>query len=482
MNTDLDPAMGRARDLVSAQAFGSEGFIEGLDLLVAKAQAGSVEANVLLGHLHCQYPGLPDAPAKAHEHYQQAANLGDPQALMRLADLAMFGYGQPANDAVAFGYIESLAAGGYASALCQQALMISHGVGCQPDDQRAASLVLQAAAQGDTLAFALLAERYMEGLGVPKRPELAIAWQALACRRQFPGAQRRKQQWVDELSQTQVDQGQHWAEKLMDNIRALGAAVANIGIAEHDAAYPPRFANVVVENFARLGEPALSLDGDRRGAELTPLQRPALLPRAVSWSPRVFQIDQFADAQERLYLIAAATGSLVASADQQATDNAAEVDPFDGECAVFSPQLISPIVRIIQRRWARVLHIHEQHFEPMSVLRYTAGHEYSPHVDYFDANRIKAHRSFGDLGGQRLITGLIYLRVPEGGGETRYTDQGPTITGQDGTAIFHFNTTVDGLVDGRSIHAGLPVTDGEKWLCRTAVRENNLYLNREVVL
>ncbi|MFK7957849.1 MAG: 2OG-Fe(II) oxygenase [Lysobacterales bacterium] len=482
MSVDLNQAMSRARDLVSGQAFGSDGFFEGMELLNDQARSGSVEANVLLGHLHCQYPGLPDAPAKAHEYYQEAVSLGDPLALLRLADLAMFGYGQERNDVEAFDHITSLAAGGYASALCQQALMISQGIGCKRDDQRAASLVLQAAAQGDTLAFALLAERYLDGLGVPQRPDLASAWLALACRRQFPGAERRRQQLTKQVSSTEADEGRRWAEKLMDNIRGLGPAVAQMGIPEHHPEYPKRFASVVAENFARLDEPALSLDAAQRGMGAIAPQQPLLVPQAVSWSPRVFQVDRFADAQERLYLLAAATGSLVSSAGQQVTENAAEVDPFDGECAVFSPQLVSPIVRIIQRRWAHVLHIHEQHFEPMSVLRYSRGHEYSPHVDYFDANRIKAHREIGDLGGQRLITGLIYLIASEEGGETTYGDQGPTIRGQDGSAVFHFNTRVDGLVDAQSVHAGRPVTTGEKWLCRTAVRENNVYLNRETVL
>jgi len=276
--------------------------------------------------------------------------------------------------------------------------------------------------------------------------------------------------------------GNEWALRLMDNIRALGPAVNAMTIAEHQPGYGAQFAKVVANNFANLGDPSLALDSDERGSLIQQRAEPALSCETLSWSPRVFRIPCFADVQERLFLLAASVGSLIGPQDQTPLAKGEEVDPFDGQCAVFSPPLISPIVRIIQRRWAKVLHVSEQHFEPMSILRYDQGHEYSPHVDFFDSNRIAAHRQVGDLGGQRLITGLIYLIAAERGGETCYANHGPQVTGADGDAVFHFNTTVNGLPDLQSVHQGKPVTAGEKWLCRTAVRENNLYLHRETVL
>ncbi len=479
---DRDAGLTRARELVSREPVDSPGFAEGLELLESDSAAGSLEASLVLGHLHCQYPGLPDAPNNALKNYQRAAAGGHPEALMRLADLAMFGYGQPRDDSAALAHVASLASRGFANGLCQLALLHSAGLACEVDDTLAASELLQAAAQGETLAFALLAERYLEGLGVPERSDLAWAWLDLACRRKFPAAQRRRAQLAQRIDPAQQQSGDQWALRLMDNIKGLPAAVAQVRLADSDPDFPQAFAQAVVGNFARLGEPALSIDASLRGASSEQRVVASLSPQALSWSPRVFSVDQFADAYERIYLLAAGGGSLISSTDQETAGGAAEVDPFDGECAVFSPPLVSPIVRIIQRRWAQLLQVHEQHFEPMSILRYGPGHEYAPHVDYFDSQRIAAHRRVGDLGGQRLITGLIYLVSPERGGETAYGSDGPTVSGTDGSAVFHFNTGVDGLPDVKSIHQGRPVLEGEKWLCRTAVRENNLYLNRETVL
>ncbi|MEM7708484.1 MAG: 2OG-Fe(II) oxygenase [Pseudomonadota bacterium] len=474
--------LAQTRELVSQEAFGSEGFERGVQILSRRAEAGDVDAQLLLGHLCCQFPGLPDAPHRALTLYRAAAERGHPEALMRLTDLAMFGYGHPRDDDAAFRYLSRLAEAGYATALCQLALLHSSGIGCAVDEAAAVTLILRAAAQGETLAFALLAERYLDGRGVARRPDLAWAWLDLACRRHFPASDRRRRQLSLVLTDTDKSAGDDAAQKLMDNIRSLGPAANAIALPESDPGYAQRFAQVVAENFMQLSDGDLSLDPAVRGEGVGPPARASVSAEPVSWEPRVFRVRRFADSQERLFLLAAAAGSLVSTGESTGADGGGEVDPFDGDCAVFAPHLVTPIVRIIQRRWAALLHIHEQHFEPMSVLRYGKGHEYSPHVDYFDSRRMAAHRSVGDLGGQRLITGLVYLVTPDGGGETEYCVAGPRVDGADGDAVFHFNSGVDGLPDALSLHQGRPITEGEKWLSRTAVRENNLYLNQETVL
>ncbi|MEM6938384.1 MAG: hypothetical protein AAF552_18140, partial [Pseudomonadota bacterium] len=55
----------QARELVSQEAYGSEGFERGVQILMRRAEADDVEAQLLLGHLCCQFPGLPDAPNRA---------------------------------------------------------------------------------------------------------------------------------------------------------------------------------------------------------------------------------------------------------------------------------------------------------------------------------------------------------------------------------------------------------------------------------
>lgn len=470
------------RELVSGAALNSDRFAEGLDWITKAAGQQSIDALILKGHLHCQYPTLPDAPQVAADCYTAAARQGHPEALMRVADLSLFGYGLDRDDSRAFSILHQLCAGSFPLVLCQTAYLLSRGIGCDPDEAAAAQLVLRAAAQGDTLAFVLLAQRYGAGIGVAQRPDIALAWWLLAQRRQFPGADHELAVCRDSLDQGQINAGEALAQSLMETLRGLGTAVAGLGIAENHPEFPARFQAVVAENFEQLGDPALSLDSANRTAGQSNRPQLDLSPHALSWRPRVMRIERFAHDDEVAHLLAASTGLLVDTADQLAAGGVIEVDAFDGACAVFAPHTVTPVVRAIQRRWARVLHLEEQHFEPMSVLRYQEGHEYSPHVDYFDSARMLAHRQIGDLGGQRLITGLIYLIAPEAGGGTRYPAADLTVSGHPGMALFHYNATADGLADPRSLHHGLPIEGGEKWLCRTAARERNLYDELQTVL
>ena len=480
---DLAACEALGRQLVSGAPVTSAEFSEGLSHIERAADGGALSATVLLGHLYSQYPSLPEAPLRAAQCYQRAAEAGHPEALMRLVDLYQFGYGVPIDDKQAYARLAELANAGFAAALCHMALLKARGVGCEASEESAADLILRAAAQGDTLAFALLAERYLTGQGVPRRPDLAWAWLDLAVRRKFPGAPRRAAHWAaGSISSDQQAAGAAIAQQLMANIRQLGGVLAGLTVTETHPDYPAVFAAAVAANFGQLEMPALALDAATRGSDVDRHPSPALVTRALAWHPRVFVIDQFADVEERCFLLAAAGGSLVSTEAQRATGANFEIDEFDGSCAVFAPHLVTPVVRLIQRRWASVLHLAEQHFEPMSILRYERGHEYSPHVDFFDAPRMLAHRAQGDYGGQRLITGLVYLITPDGGGETVYPEAQITVQGKDGLAVLHYNTTPDGLADTASIHSGRPIEAGEKWLCRTAVRERNLYRELETVL
>ncbi|MEM9533337.1 MAG: 2OG-Fe(II) oxygenase [Pseudomonadota bacterium] len=471
----------RGRELVSGAAPDSEAFAEGLALIEASARAGWVDGQLLLGHLLSQYPGLPDAATRARENYRAAAQQGHPEACLRLADVNLFGYGGPVDDGAALAQLDGLAAAGYSAALTQLALLRSHGIGCEADDGAATDLILQAAAQGDTLAFALLTERYLEGQGVPARPDLAWAWLDLACRRGFPAAERRRAQLSGRLTDAQRQAGDAWAQRLMDTIRGLGQAVTAITVPESDPGFPAAFQACVRRQFLTLQEPALSFSSAERGSD-GPLPRPRPMLKPLCWNPRVFAADAFLNHEERLHVLGNAAGSLVSTEDARRDSKVVEIDEFEGECAVFGPHLVTPVVRVVQRRWAQVLQISEQHFEPMSVLRYREGHQYAPHVDYFDSARMAVHRGQGDRGGQRLVTALVYLVAPEAGGETVYCHGGPTIAGADGSAVVHYNVTVEGLPDDASLHEGTAITAGEKWLCRTAVRERNLFGAQETVI
>ena len=121
------------------------------------------------------------------------------------------------------------------------------------------------------------------------------------------------------------------------------------------------------------------------------------------------------------------------------------------------------------------------HFEPLSVLKYSKGHEYSSHTDAFDSDRIKKHEEVGDFGGQRMTTNLIYLLPAIEGGETYYQAIDYHVSGKVGTAVIHHNAKKDYLPDERGFHIGKEIKKGEKWLLRTASRRFPLYGNNKIV-
>ena len=88
------------------------------------------------------------------------------------------------------------------------------------------------------------------------------------------------------------------------------------------------------------------------------------------------------------------------------------------------------------------------------VLDYSVGQEFQPHFD----------------GQQRVLTFLVYLNDDYEGGETEFPVLGARWKGRKGEALFFWNVAPDGSLDERMLHAGLPVTRGEKWMLTQWIR------------
>lgn len=97
--------------------------------------------------------------------------------------------------------------------------------------------------------------------------------------------------------------------------------------------------------------------------------------------------------------------------------------------------------------------------EPLSVLRYTIGQQYRPHLDALPATD-----------NQRVATAILYLNHGYAGGETRFTANGLTVAGKAGDLLLFSNLQPDGRPDPRTRHAGLPVRSGTKWIATRWIR------------
>ena len=107
------------------------------------------------------------------------------------------------------------------------------------------------------------------------------------------------------------------------------------------------------------------------------------------------------------------------------------------------------------------------------IVRYKVGGEYKPHHDFFHKHT-DYYEAVTKAGGQRAFSCLFYLNDDFKGGETEFPKKQYKVIPETGKLVIWKNLKQDGEVEHDSLHAGLPVEEGEKWICIIWVRENNI--------
>ncbi|NII73625.1 prolyl 4-hydroxylase [Dyella sp. SG562] len=126
----------------------------------------------------------------------------------------------------------------------------------------------------------------------------------------------------------------------------------------------------------------------------------------------------------------------------------------------------TPLIERIERRIAELVDLPVDHGEGLQVLHYRPGQEYEPHFDWFDPTQ-PGFTAVTARGGQRIASIVMYLNTPEEGGGTGFPAAGLTVTALRGSAVYFAYDTGD----QSSLHAGLPVLKGEKWIATKWLRE-----------
>jgi len=110
--------------------------------------------------------------------------------------------------------------------------------------------------------------------------------------------------------------------------------------------------------------------------------------------------------------------------------------------------------------------------EAPNVLHYAVGEEYGLHYDFLDP--ANPHFAAGlSKFGQRRTTALVYLNQNFMEGQTWFDAIQKHARTPTGGLIAFDNVLGDGTPDKRSLHAGLPVTLGEKWLLSVWIRDRD---------
>ncbi|MEW4466553.1 2OG-Fe(II) oxygenase [Parasphingorhabdus sp. JC815] len=108
--------------------------------------------------------------------------------------------------------------------------------------------------------------------------------------------------------------------------------------------------------------------------------------------------------------------------------------------------------------------------EPLQGQRYAEGQEFKPHTDFFDPNG-QDFKKFCSESGQRTWTFVIYLNQPIAGGTTRFVKLKKSFIPNSGNLLCWNNMQPDGSVNELTLHHGMKVRKGTKYVITKWFRE-----------
>ena len=128
----------------------------------------------------------------------------------------------------------------------------------------------------------------------------------------------------------------------------------------------------------------------------------------------------------------------------------------------------TPLLRKVREIFASETGTHiDQQELPISIIKYEEGGEYKPHHDYYTDVRQAKNPEMGN----RWKTAIMYLNHDYEGGETHFPSLNVTIRGKQGDVLTWTNLNKNGSPNTDTLHAGLPVTKGTKYIVVTWIRQ-----------
>lgn len=140
------------------------------------------------------------------------------------------------------------------------------------------------------------------------------------------------------------------------------------------------------------------------------------------------------------------------------TSETCDLDPLD------------PFVANVDRLIANYAGIDPIYGEPLQGQRYAVGQEFKAHTDYFEPHGTDFAK-YCSVAGNRTWTFMIYLNLPQAGGATRFTKVGKTVQPETGKLLAWDNRNADGVLNPATIHHGMKVRSGVKYVITKWYRE-----------
>jgi prolyl 4-hydroxylase len=138
-----------------------------------------------------------------------------------------------------------------------------------------------------------------------------------------------------------------------------------------------------------------------------------------------------------------------------------------------------PLVRGVESKITSLMGIEPSHGETMQGQHYSVGQQFKPHNDYFhfgmpywDGTRKR--------GGQRTWTVMVCLNDVAEGGQTNFPLAGLCLQPRRGNAILWNNLNRAGEPNPMTLHQGMPVLRGSKYIITKWYREGEWVPRQDV--
>ncbi len=129
-----------------------------------------------------------------------------------------------------------------------------------------------------------------------------------------------------------------------------------------------------------------------------------------------------------------------------------------------------PAVQDLEARLLALNGIDPAHGEPVQGQRYAEGQEFKAHTDFFEPNGVDFAK-YCSTAGNRTWTFMIYLNAVEAGGATRFKVAKKTFQPETGKLICWDNHREDGSLNPATLHHGMKVRKGVKYVITKWYRE-----------
>lgn len=376
----------------------------------------------------------------------------------------------------AFAHFQAAADLGHAGARMEAARLLLYGLGVGRDPARAVQEFEQAEREGDVVAGYFLALLALGNVLLPRDGRIDARMGA-AVRADYPPAllaaavrfgrdvDPRAQALCIELLQRGVALGDPLAATLLEpRLRNGEGCDADAGAADALRAW--------LDECGIAPLPATS------ARSMHAHRHPRVLTFADAWKPpESRRLSQRPDVVAALDLLSADECRLLMATARPRLERSQTIDdegrrvehPLRSSSdAGFDPVHEDFALRLVQARMGSLAGVEFTHSEPLIVLRYVPGEQFHPHRDYIAPSSLATRQPES---GNRAFTVCAYLNDVEAGGATRFPLNGLTVPPRAGAAIAFRNLGPGGQPDPDSLHAGLPVERGEKWLATLWLRQ-----------